>query len=217
MNTVLLTAGVVALMAAVVGGGLKAFNIELPVLQSRALRMALGGLGFVFLVAAFMLREDDGSADRSAERYQRQVVAACNAVRNNGARVSIGTPRPNFDADGDGPTAALVYDRDRVIAGVRSALAADRRRLKLLFDKPAPDSLRDEAQEARKRFDAYARESRASSATIARTLPENPTIEQIDAIAAPLEDRADAVIAPLEDAMTRLAGHECSITSDADG
>lgn len=214
MNTVLLTAGVVALIAAVIGGGLKAFNIELPVLQSRAVRMALGGLGIVFLVAAFVLREDDGSADRSAERYQRQVVAACNAVGKRGARTSIGTPRPSFDMDGDAPTAALIYDRDRVIAGVRSALAADRRRLKLLFDKPAPDSLRDEAQEARERFDAYARQSRASSATIARTLPENPTIEQIDEVTAALQDRADAVIAPLEDAMTRLAGQECSLTSN---
>lgn len=48
MNTILLTAGVVALMAAVIGGGLKAFNIELPVLGSGVVRVALGGLGIAF-------------------------------------------------------------------------------------------------------------------------------------------------------------------------
>ena len=101
-----------------------------------------------------------------------------------------------------------------MIAGVRSTLAANRRRLKLLFDKPAPDSLRDDADAARERFDAYARESRAFSSTVARGLPEDPTVEQLDAVMAPLQDRADAVIAPLEDAMTRLAGRECSITSN---
>lgn len=213
MNTVLLTAGVVALMAAVIGGGLKAFNIEVPVLQRRGARIALGGLGMAFLLAAFLLREDDGGrVDPSVERYQRQVIAACNAVRSSDIR--IGTPSQKFDVEGDVPTASLTFERDRVIAGVRSALAADRRRLKLLFAKPAPDSLRDEAKVARKRFDAYARESRAFSSTVARALPEDPTIEQIDEITAPLQDRVDSVIVPLEDAMTRLAGQECSITSN---
>lgn len=215
MNTVLLTAGVVALMAAVIGGGLKAFNVEVPVLQSRRVRISLGGLGVIFLVAAFVLRDDaGGAADRSAERYQRQVVAACNAVRRNSSRNSLGTPRPSFDLEGNTPSADLTYDRDRVVAGLRSTLSANRRRLELLFDKPAPDSLRDEEKVARERFDAYARESRAFSSTVARTLPENPTIEQLDQTTAPLQDRADAVIAPLEDAMTRLAGQECSITSN---
>lgn len=213
MNTVLLTAGVVALMAAVIGGGLKAFNIELPVLQSRAVRAALGGLGIAFLVAAFVLREDDGGGpDAAVERYQRQVVAACNAVRGNAARNSLGTPKPSFDVEGDVPTGSLVYDRERVISGVRSTLAANRRRLKLLFDKPPPDSLRDEAKVARERFDAYARESRAFSSTVARELPEDPTSDQIDEVFGPFVDRSDVVTAPLEDAMTRLAGQECSIT-----
>jgi len=217
MNTVLLTAGVVALMAAVIGGGLKAFNIELPVLQSRGVRIALGALGVLFLVAAFALREDDddagGGSDRSAQRYRQEVVAACNAVRGNAARGSFGTPRPSFGTDPEDPNVSFSYDRDRVISGLRSTLSANRRRLKLLFDKPAPRSLRDEAEVARKRYEDYARESRAFSSTVARELPEDPTIEQIDAVMSPLQDRADAVIAPLEDAMTRLAGRECSITS----
>ncbi len=100
----MLSAGVVALMAAVIGGGLKAFNIELPVLQSRGVRIALGGLGTVFLIAAFALRDDEsGGSDRSAKRYQRQVVAACDAVRRN--RSSFGTPKFNL---ADEP----VFDRD---------------------------------------------------------------------------------------------------------
>lgn len=142
------------------------------------------------------------------ERYQREVVAACNAVRGTSARNSFGTPTANENG--------VTFDRDRAIAGVRSTLAANRRRLKLLFDRPAPDSPRDEARIARQRFDAYARESRAFSSAVARTLPEDPTLEHIDETTAPFQSRSDAVITPLEDSMTQLAGQECTITTTAD-
>lgn len=208
MNTILLTAGVVALMAAVIGGGLKAFNIELPVLQSRAVRIALGGLGIVFLIAAFVLREDDNGGaggDPAVKRYQSQVVAACNAVRNN--RASFGTPKP----DPDPSSIDFIFDRDRVVMAVRDTLQANRRRLGLLFDKP-PDALRDEAKAAREHYDDYAKETRAFSSTVARELPEAPTYDQIAAVTAPLNDRANAATAPLEDSLTRLADRECSLT-----
>lgn len=133
-------------------------------------------------------------------------------MRGNGVRNSFGTPKANFDVDGDVPTASLTYARERVIVGVRSTSAANRRRLKLLFDQPPPNSLRDEAKVARERFDAYARESRAFSSTLARELPDDPTDDQIEEVVAPFVDRSDVVTAPLEDAMTRLAGQECSIT-----
>ena len=44
-QTILLTAGIVCLIAAIIGGGLKAFNIEMPLLQSLKRQIALGILG----------------------------------------------------------------------------------------------------------------------------------------------------------------------------
>jgi hypothetical protein len=45
MSTLLVTAGLACVIAAIVGGGLKAFGIELPVLNSRARQSLLGALG----------------------------------------------------------------------------------------------------------------------------------------------------------------------------
>lgn len=219
MNTILLTAGVVALMAAVIGGGLKAFNIEMPVLQGGGVRAALAALGVVFLVAAFLLRDDagggGGDGDRQAASYRRQVVAACNAVRRSSGRNRFGTPRPKVDLEADTPSATIVYDRDRVISGLRGAFAANRRRFELLFDKPAPESLEGEAKSARSRFETFDRESRGFVAGFAADLPPEPTPEDIEAASAPHEDRFDEVTAELEDAMTRLAGQDCNITANA--
>lgn len=49
MNATLITAGVVCVIAAIVGGGLKAFRIELPVVHSLARQIALGVFGVVLL------------------------------------------------------------------------------------------------------------------------------------------------------------------------
>ncbi len=62
----MLVAGIVCLMGAVVGGGLKAFQIELPLLQSRGRQAALGSLG---VVADRRCVDPEGTA-----REQRQGV-----------------------------------------------------------------------------------------------------------------------------------------------
>jgi hypothetical protein len=49
MDNIFLISGLACLIAAVVGGGLKAFGIEVPVLASRGRQLALGVLGLIFL------------------------------------------------------------------------------------------------------------------------------------------------------------------------
>jgi len=56
MNTVLLSAGAACVIAAVVGGGLKAFNVEVPVVSS-LLRQ-----GLLFVVGAAFPRLRVGAA-----------------------------------------------------------------------------------------------------------------------------------------------------------
>ncbi len=52
MYTTLLVTGLACLIAAIVGGGLKAFQIEIPVLQSQTRQLILAALGIALIVAA---------------------------------------------------------------------------------------------------------------------------------------------------------------------
>jgi hypothetical protein len=205
MNPVLVTAGVVCLMAAVIGGGLKAFNTEFPVLTSRGVRLTLGLLGLAFLVAAVVFRETDANDIRSEDGYQRQVVATCKSVRTIVARNDLGTPHV-------GP-GGITFDRDAFVSTARANLAAIQRRLALLLGKPVPDSLRNEAEVARDRVSDFVKQNQDIFDQLRRRLPQMFTVEQFDAAARPWQDTADSVLARLEDAMTQLAGRDCSLSS----
>ena len=56
METTLLTAGLACLIASVIGGGLKAFSIEIPLLTTLPRQIALFALGLVLCFIAFGLR-----------------------------------------------------------------------------------------------------------------------------------------------------------------
>jgi hypothetical protein len=206
VNTVLLTAGVVALMAAVIGGGLKGFNIEIPVLSSRGVRVALGALGIAFIVGAVLLRDDDGGGggDSTEARYQRQVVATCNEVRALQGRNPRGTPEL-------GP-GGITYNRDVFVANATANIAAIERRFDLLLPKPVPDSLREEADVVRGRKNESINASRAILKQLAASLPPHFTEPELETAGAQFQDRSDESLARLEDALTELAGRECRIS-----
>src|SRR5438552_3055885 len=52
MDGALTTAGIACIIGAVIGGGLKAFGIEIPVIQSRVRQLALAVVGVVLLVGS---------------------------------------------------------------------------------------------------------------------------------------------------------------------
>ncbi len=69
MQEILLTAGTAFVGAAIVGGGLQAFNIRIPVIDSAARQLMLGGFGGVLIAFALLqptARTSDG--DNSATR-----------------------------------------------------------------------------------------------------------------------------------------------------
>jgi hypothetical protein len=207
MNTVLVTAGVVCLIAAVIGGRLKAFNIDIPPLESRGVRLTLGLLGIAFVAAAVVFRDDGGggSGNEAEARYQRQVVGTCNAVRTIARRSELGTPQP-------GPN-GFTFDRDALVSTGRANLAAIERRLTLLLEKPVPDSLSSQARSVRRRKSEFMNRNRTTLNQLERTLPPRFTIEEFNALAAPLQDAADAVLARLDDSLSQLAGQDCRLTS----
>lgn len=65
MNATLAVIGIVFLGAAVVGGGLKAFNIEFPILTSRRRQFLLAVVGVVALAVAFVAPRLNTSAQGS--------------------------------------------------------------------------------------------------------------------------------------------------------
>jgi len=50
MDQTLLTAGIAFVAAAIIGGGLKAFGIEIPLLKSALRQVLLGMLGLVLIL-----------------------------------------------------------------------------------------------------------------------------------------------------------------------
>jgi len=217
MNTILLTAGVVALLAAVLGGGLKAFNIEMPVLTSGATRVALGVLGVIFLVAAFVLRDGAGGKSADEARYQRDVAATCNAVLRLMARGSAGTPqidpRSLDPSGGGGFDTAVTYSRGTLLSGERSKQTAIHRRFDLLLEKREPSSLRDEADALRRAVNNYVDDESAFRERLTETLPERPTLQDLTAASEEHQEQADEDRAQLEEAMTQLGDKDCSLSS----
>jgi len=61
MDNVFLVAGIACLIAAVVGGGLKAFGIEIPILKSGARQFVLGALGLMLILAGIFVNSDRGT------------------------------------------------------------------------------------------------------------------------------------------------------------
>jgi hypothetical protein len=207
MNTVLVTAGVVCLIAAVIGGRLKAFNIDIPPLESRGVRVTLGLLGIAFVAAAVVFRDSGGGggSNEAEARYQRQVVGTCNAVRAIAKRSELGTPQP-------GPN-GFTFDRDALVASGRANLAAIERRLGLLLEKPVPDSLSGQARLVGNRKNEFVHQNRTILNHLEQTLPPRFTVEQFNALTASLQDTADSVLARLDDAMSQLAGQDCGLTA----
>lgn len=83
-NSVLLTAGVVCIIAAIVGGGLKAFGAEVPALASVRRQLLLGSSGVVLLALGLL----------DLSHIQTNSAAADNPVSNG----SSGADRPGNES-----------------------------------------------------------------------------------------------------------------------
>lgn len=69
METTLLTAGIAFVAAAIIGGGLKAFHIEIPAINTLSRQVLLGGFGLALIAVALFgldMSEPSGSGPRSS-------------------------------------------------------------------------------------------------------------------------------------------------------
>jgi hypothetical protein len=149
---------------------------------------------------ANLLQSQVAAAQSKVAATQSKVAATCNSVRRATNNLSI-VPGPGQN-----------IDRDATLAEFRAAFGIAERRLRLLFAKSAPASLRRKAKVARGRANAYIREGHDDFSTLGATLPEYPTLEEFRAAGTPTS-QSTSIVAQLEAAMTELAGRDCSLSN----
>ena len=198
MNEVLLTAGVAAVVIAVVGGGAKALGFEIPKLESGRRQLALGLVGVVFLGAAVALRDNgsDGSdgPDEAVAGYREEVLATCRALPR-------GQPTPT-----EGPT----FEKDAYLDFLRAQRSSWQSSLTDFWDADTPDSLQGDKGAAEAATARLVREWGVALDGLEQELPE-----RFDFLtAAQYAQRFGAALAApasnWERAMSRLAGAACT-------
>jgi len=157
MNSVLLTAGAACVILAVVGGGAKAFGVEVPVLTGAGRQVVLAVVGVLFLVAAYGLRDTGGGGsagtgsggassaaghtqDAAVARYRQAVVATCAESAQSGSIGGALLASQNTDG---------TYDRQRFAVAYREQLAGVEAVWTRLWQRPVPSSLAHDVAAAR--------------------------------------------------------------------
>jgi hypothetical protein len=208
MNNVLLSAGAACVIVAIVGGGAKAFGVEIPVLSSVGRQVALGIVGIGFLAAAYVV--GNGSAgskpgDPAVAAYRQEVLAACRAAQS-GASGNALIAAANTDG---------TFDRGRLIAGLRDQITASSGVWEDLWRHPVPNELRAEASAAQQAANDEIAQTRAAVSKIPTQLPATFTFEEFAAFAGRLDAALRAPASRLEGALAELAGQPCGVPAPA--
>ena len=203
MNNVLLSAGAACVILAIVGGGAKAFGVEVPVLSSVGRQVALGIVGIGFLTAAYVV--GNGSAgskpgNPAVAAYRQRVLAACRAAQSGASGPLIAA------ANSDG-----TFDRSRLIAGLRDEITASNGVWEELWRHPVPNELQAEASSAQQAANQEIEQTRAAVNKIPTQLPPRFTIEEFAAFTGRLDAALGAPASRLEGAMAELAGQPCGV------
>jgi hypothetical protein len=197
MNNVLLTAGVAAIILAVVGGGAQAFGVEVPIISSRLRQVALGLVGVAFIALAFVVG-DEGSGRPSDKvlAYRQEVLAACRSLHDLG-----GSPTP--DQEG-------MFDRELFLAFTKSQFGSAEEVLANLWSRPVPRELKDDRAEARQDANNLFRRARKALDRLAPGLPERFDYFRGVAFFQQLNNELREPAARVEASMSRLAAEPCT-------
>lgn len=202
MNSVLLTAGVVCVIAAVVGGGLKAFGIDVPVVNSLRRQFLLFVVGLGFLVAAWVLR--DGGADGPDENvteYRQRAAGSCERV------VAISQAELPLDVL-EVSASGVQFRKQPLLRELRSRRSAIAAELTSLWAVEAPAALQERRESAEQATGEWLRRFEERIGVLAENAPELLAQEDVEAFS---ETDDAALRATTNDAMTALAGQNCPV------
>ena len=108
MDNVLLVSGIACVIAAVIGGGLKAFGIEIPALSSLGRQGLLGAVGVVLILIG-----TDGASLIMKQRASEGPTVNRAPVKTEAATQPVEDRRP---PDAGGPISVVVNNNPRVVA-----------------------------------------------------------------------------------------------------
>lgn len=208
MNNVLLSAGAACVIVAIVGGGAKAFGVEIPVLASVRRQVALGIAGIGFLAAAFVVGggpTGSNPVNPAVVAYRQEVLAACRTAQSGASGNALMAA-----ANSDG-----TFDRDRFMAALRDQITASSSVWQDLWKRPVPNELRADASAAQQAANDEITQTRAAVDKIPAQLPARFTIEELAAFSGRLDAALRAPTARLEGALAELAGQPCGVPTPA--
>ena len=81
MNVPILSAGIACVIAAIVGGGMKALGAEIPTIQSTRRQLALGAFGVILIVGAFIIDKPSPKVPDNSVQSDRTVNASSSDIR----------------------------------------------------------------------------------------------------------------------------------------
>lgn len=187
------------MILAVVGGGASVFGASVPVIPTLRRQVALGLVGVAFLVAAVVLRTDNGGGGTSkdVQAYRQRVVAACRDLAQSGGGL------PPFNDDG-------TVDRDRYLQWLREQVAASEGILKALWERPVPHEVKDERANARDDARDLAKKVQVGLNQLQQALPQRfPLIPNPPAVIQRVNTELATSSARLNGSLSELAGQPC--------
>ena len=195
MNEVLLSAGVAAIVIAIVGGGAKALGFEIPKLESGRRQLALGLVGVVFLGAAIVLRDEgtDGP-DPKVKGYRDEVLATCRALPR-------GQPAP---------TDGVMFEKAAYLDYLRGQRNSWNSSLAELWDEDVPDPLRSDQGAADAATDRLIKTWGVALQRLEQELPERFDVLTAAQYAQSVGVLLAAPASKWERAMSRLASAPCT-------
>jgi len=201
VNAVLLSAGVACVIAAVVGGGLKAFGIDVPVITSLKRQSVLFVVGILFLVSAWLLRDRTGGPDKAESAYRQLVVATCGRI------VKIRTadfPIDVIDISSDG----IRFHKEPLVGELRRRQANMQAELASLWVHQTPANLRPRRHHAEDVSGAWLQRVTEEIKALQATAPDPVSQADADVLERPSDIQLRAQV---NDAMTDLAGQDCPL------
>jgi hypothetical protein len=209
---ILVTAGVAAIILAVVGGGAEAFGVKVPVLGSHRRQVLLALVGIAFLAGAVLVdwKENENTSngstvaeqDPAVAAYRQHVLAACDAL----AARTESQPPSTIGFEG------LTYNRGEFLDWMRDERRFTRRTLESLWQRDVPEDLSELQAEARAAGNAVLSGWKAAIQRLESELPGTWTYQPPGPQPGPLR-RAEQELASLgqrlRGAMAALANGTC--------
>jgi hypothetical protein len=218
VNNVLLTVGAACLVLAAVGGGGTVLGVKLREVVQVWRLVLLGLLGCVFLLGAYLLRDQAPSPQAQPANPQATQPASpqgdSQQVRDYRAAVAVtcANMAPNMNlfmaagnSDGTG-----TFDRGRLQTALSAEITASQATMDQLWRRPVPKELAEDYRVARGVSDHYLMDTREQIDAIRTELPKTMSLQELLDWANGFSIKLRGSEVEFQTEMSKLAGSPCT-------